>query len=414
MFLFELQMKMDGIPFFFLHGNAPFLRTKGKFGLQIVCIFYMDRLYAPRHVKRLKIGNLMMNVGMIYNSFRHKEMLPEEKEMRNTALAIGKYLALYGIRVQYFDMDSPESIEKLCKSKIDVAFNACERIHDDARGEAYAAALLEYLGIPHTRTSSWLISLGISKERVKSILAYYKIATPRFQVFRTGEEDLNPNLKFPLFIKGLASENSIGIDEHSLVNNMSQLRAKVGQIISQLMQPALVEEYIDGREFSVAILPGKKSRVLPISEIVFNDLPSRRKYLDYSAKWHTQSEQYQKTVPVCPAHLTDEERENIGTTALKCFNILGLDSYARVDIRYQDHTAYVLEVNQNPSISEQDSGYVRTCSRDGLDYIGMINALLKNAIARKSENSSTRTGSAEAHYRRQNQKNLHYFEASRS
>lgn len=332
-----------------------------------------------------------MNIGIVYNSFAHKDPLPEEKEMRDTGLSIGKYLSEFGHRVQYFDMDSPESIDELCASKIEVAFNACERIHDDARGEVYAAALLEYLGIPHTRTSSWLISLGINKERVKSILVYYHINTPLFQVFRTGEQELDPDLKYPLFVKGLASDNSIGIDENSLVQDEHQLKAKVNQIITQLHQPALVEEYIDGREFSVAILPGLENRVLPISEIVFQDLPSECRFLDYNAKWFTDSERYQKTIPVCPARLTDDERQVISQTALRCFNVLGLDSYARVDFRYRNGKLYVLEVNQNPSINEEDSGYVRTCNGYGLDYLALINILLKNAIERKCENLHART-----------------------
>jgi D-alanine-D-alanine ligase len=325
-----------------------------------------------------------MNVGIIYNSFAHKDVLPEEKEMRDTGLAIGKYLALFGHhQVQYFDMDNPDSIEKLCRSQIDVAFDACERVHDDARGEAYAAALLEYLGIPHTRTSSWLIFLGISKVRVRAILSNYRINTPNCQVFKTGQESLRPDLKYPLFVKGVACENSIGIDEHSLVNSLRQLRAKVSQIITQFAQPALVEEYIDGREFSVAILPGVTNRVLPITEILFDGLPPHRRYLDYSAKWHTHSEKYRQTVPVCPARLANEERRIISETALQCFNVLGLDSYARIDIRYRVWTPYILEVNQNPSIGLEDSGYVRTCKSYGLDYTGMIDALLQNAFIKQ-------------------------------
>lgn len=355
----------------------------------------------------------LMNIGIIYNSFAHKDPLPEEKEMRNTGLRIGKHLSGLGHRVQYFDMDSPQSIEALCSSKIDVAFNACERIHEDARGEAYAAALLETLGIPHTRTSSWLISLGISKDRVKSILAYYQIPTPRFQVFRTGEEELSSNLAFPLFVKGASSENSIGIDEHSLVKDRQQLSAKVDQIIHRLHQPAMAEEYIDGREFSVAILPGLKNRVLPISEIVFRDLPPERRFLDYNAKWFTHSESYQKTVPVCPAHLTDDEKRRLSETALRCFRILGLDSYARIDIRYRDHTPYVLEVNQNPSISEEDSGYVRMCKGCGLDYAAMINFLLRNALVRNSENMPSRTGREEFSYRAQNTADLFHLDPAR-
>jgi D-alanine-D-alanine ligase len=354
-----------------------------------------------------------MNIGIVYNSFAYKNPLPEEKEMRDTGLSIGKYLSRSGHRVLYFDMDNPDSIEELCASQIDVAFNACERIHDDARGEVYAAALLEYLGIPQTRTNSWLISLGISKDRVKSILSYYQIPTPRYQVFLSGQDPLEPGLEFPLFVKGLASENSIGIDDHSLVLDHHQLEDKVDQIITQLHQPALVEEYIEGREFSVAILPGVKNQVLPISEILFCDLPPERMFLDYAAKWHTDSERYQKTVPVCPAKLTERETRDIGETALRCFNILGLDSYARIDIRYREHTPYVLEVNQNPSINEEDSGYVRTCRGFGLNYVAMIDVLIRNAIARKSENLPARTDSLGYGYCNQDQSDQIQVETTR-
>ena len=94
------------------------------------------------------------------------------------------------------------------------------------------------------------------------------------------------------------------------------------------------------------------------------------------------SEQYKKTTPVYPVNLTKDEQELISGTALKCFNILGLDSYARIDMRYKDGIPYVLEINQNPSINEEGSGYVLSCLNHGLDYTGMIDALLKNAWIR--------------------------------
>jgi D-alanine-D-alanine ligase len=354
-----------------------------------------------------------MNIGIVYNSFSYKEPLPEEREMRDTALAIGKYLSRSGRRVLYFDMDSSDGIAALCASQVDVAFNACERIRDDARGEVYAAALLEFLGIPHTRTSAWLVSLGISKARVKSILAYHHIPTPHYQVFHTEHDPLFPNLKYPLFVKGLASENSIGIDEHSLVHDRGELEAKVEQILTNLRQPALVEEYIAGREFSVAILPGAKNQVLPISEIVFYDLPPESRFLDYDAKWYSASDRYQKTVPICPAQLTKLETRMIGETALHCYNVLGLDSYARIDIRYRDKTPYVLEVNQNPSINEEDSGYVRTCRGIGLNYTDMIDMLLRNAMVKNSENMLTRTGSLGCGYRNQDPTNIYPLETAR-
>ncbi|RPI35062.1 MAG: ATP-grasp domain-containing protein [Chloroflexota bacterium] len=324
-----------------------------------------------------------MKIGIVYNSFSYKRLNPEEKEMRDTGLTVGKQLKAQGHDVQFFDMDNPADIEKLCRSKIDVAFDVCERIQDDARGEAYIAALLEFLGIPHTRTRSPSISFGIDKLRVKAILAYHDIPTPRYQVFRSERDQLRKDMGFPLFVKGSASENSIGIDEHSYVENLDQLIYKVKQIRLRLKQPALVEEYIDGRELNVAILPGKKPCVLPISEIVFKDLAPNRRYMDYRAKWNGNSDRFKKTVPRCPAQLSRQEQRIVEETALKSYRVLGLDSYVRVDIRFKDQIPYILEVNQNPSIGEKGCGYVRSCNGYGLDYTGMLNAILQNALMRQ-------------------------------
>jgi len=323
-----------------------------------------------------------MNIGITFNSFARKKMLPEEKELKATSLAIGKHLLRLGHNVQYFDMDDPDDIKELCHSRPDVVFNTCERINGDSRGEAYTAALLEYLNIPHTRTGAFHIALGINKVRIKLILSYYHIATPRFQVFHNEQEELQSDLSFPLFVKGVACENSISIDEHSLVTDMHQLKNQVEKINTLFKQAALVEEFIGGREFSVAILPGKVDRVLPTLEIEYDDLPPNRRFLDYKAKWVAQSDQFKRTVSVLPVDLSMQEQQTIRDTAFSCFNILGLESYARIDMRYDDHTPYVLEVNQNPSISEAGSGYVRSCEKIGLDYSGMVNALLQNALGR--------------------------------
>ncbi|HEY5957985.1 MAG TPA: hypothetical protein VIV60_15585, partial [Polyangiaceae bacterium] len=302
--------------------------------------------------------------------------------MRSTGLAVGKHLRLLGHAVQFFDMDSPASIEELCTSELDAAFDVCERVNDDPRGEAYAAALLEYLGIAHTRTTSWSILLGIDKVRIKAILSHSGIATPSYQVFRSQTETLRPGMTFPLFVKSAVSENSIGIDEHSLVHDQDQLTKQLERLLGELEGPVLVEQYIDGREINVAILPGPKPTVLPIAEIEFGDLPAERRYLDYSSKWDEGSEQCQKTVPRCPADLTDEEQTIIARTALACYTVLGLNAYVRVDMRLKQGIPYVLEINQNPSIGEENCGYVRSCNRYGLDYTGMLDALLRNAIGR--------------------------------
>jgi D-alanine-D-alanine ligase len=323
-----------------------------------------------------------IKVGVIYNSFWHKSMSPEECEMKSTGLSVGKHLRLLGHDVQFFDIDSPTSIEALCRSRVDVAFDVCERVNDDPRGEAYVAGLLEYLDIPHTRTRSWQILLGVDKTRIKAILSFHGIATPNYQIFCSEAEPLRTDMTFPLFVKSTASENSIGIDEHSLVHDANQLTRQLKRVLSKLKRPALVERYIDGREINVAILPGVTPTVLPIAEIEFGDLPRERRYLDYSSKWFEESEQCQKTIPRCPANLSVTEQRVITETARKCYEVLGLNSYVRVDIRFKDGIPYILEINQNPSIGEDNCGYVRSCERQGLDYTHMLDALLRNAIRR--------------------------------
>jgi len=330
-----------------------------------------------------------MEVGIVFNSFDNQAITPEEVELKKTSLRVGSLLAEMGYSVSYFDMDSPESIIRLCEADIDIAFDTCERIHGDPRGEAYSTALLEYLGIPHTRTSSFFIANGINKVRIKKIFAYHGISIPKYQVFLSPDEELHENLHYPLFVKGVASENSIGIDENSFVTTPSQLREKISQILLSLNQPALVEEFIDGREFSVSILPGEVNQCLPITEIQFNGLPIHQRYLDYKAKWIPDSDRYLHTPPVIPEDLEPEEEQKIRDLAFRCFKVLGLDSYARVDMRCKEKELYVLEVNQNPSIEESDSGYVRACRKIGLGYKEILQVLLKNALLIDHENPAS-------------------------
>ncbi len=321
-----------------------------------------------------------MKIGVIFNTFAGKDSTPEEDELKNMALSVGRALEELGHNVIFFDMDNPKHIEKLSTGCIDVAFNLCERVNNNPMGEAYVPALLELLGIPHTSLNSSLIMLAINKAKVKSILSYHNIPTPLFQVFSDPYEALNPALRFPLIVKGVSSENSIGLDENSVVENKEELKQQIGYVIRELKQAVLVEEFIDGREFNVAILGGEKPIVMPISEIVFDNLPLKKRICNYEAKWAIESEMYCKTVPECPAKLSRNEEEIVNYVALKTYDILGCDSYVRVDIRFKDNIPYVLEINQNPSIAEEGCGFVRSAKAFGLSYKEMVNAILQNTM----------------------------------
>ncbi|MBU0666743.1 MAG: ATP-grasp domain-containing protein [Nanoarchaeota archaeon] len=321
-----------------------------------------------------------MKVGVIFNGFSGKVMTPEEEELRAMGLSAERVLKELGFEVTLYDMDNPKNIEKLCDKSIDVAFNVCERINNNSVGEAYVAAFLEMLNIPHTRADSSLLIMGINKQLMKAVLSYNNIPTPKFQIFSNTNQPLNRTLRFPLIVKGVRCENSIGISSQSVVDNEIMLRKRVDYVLKELKQEAIVEEFIDGRELNVAILGGKQPIILPISEIVFDNLPTKKRICDYEAKWFPDSEMYKKTIPRCPAILTMKDEKVVKDVALKCYKLLEATSYARVDMRFKEGVPYVLEINHNPSIGEEGCGFVRSANSYGLSYKNMIKKILDCTI----------------------------------
>ncbi len=308
-------------------------------------------------------------------------MTPEEREMIDMGLSVGRHLTELGHETVYFDVDNPDDLRRLVLADIDVAFTLSERMYDDSFGEAYVPAFLESFGIPHTGVDSSLSILAIDKPKVKQILVSQNIPTPNFQVFSAWDGPLDPQLKFPLIVKGATSDNSISIDKNSVVSNEADLRKRIDYVISRFKQPALVEAFIDGRELNVAILPGWVPIALPVSEIIFADLPPTQRIVDYHEKWSTDA----TITAQCPALLTSQQEMIVNNTALQCYRALNANSYARVDIRFKDNVAYVIEFNPNPSLGEQDCGYVNSARAYGLTYHAMVDAILKNALIKQDQ-----------------------------
>ncbi|MBN2567552.1 ATP-grasp domain-containing protein [Candidatus Woesearchaeota archaeon] len=321
-----------------------------------------------------------MKVGVIYNGFYGKDPTPEERELRAMGTSAAVALEKLGHEATLYDMDNPADIERLATADIEAAFYACERIGADPLGEAYVSAYLELLGIPHTSVRSSVLILATHKPLIKMLCAHHSLPTPAFQVFRSADEPLDPKLRFPLIVKGAITENSIGMDDTSVVLDEKELRKRLARTITELRQEALVEEFIDGREFNVAIIGGEPPEVLPISEIVFEGLPLRKRVCNYLAKWDEGSVEYQKTVPRCPPDLTAEEERIVTDAAVRCYRMLGCEGHARVDIRYRDGVPYILEINPNPGIAETGCGFVRSANAHGLSYPAMIGRLLENAL----------------------------------
>ncbi|MEM2739402.1 MAG: ATP-grasp domain-containing protein [Candidatus Bathyarchaeia archaeon] len=261
----------------------------------------------------------------------------------------------------------------------DVAINLCEGAFGYGMYEMNVAALLELLGIPYTGSDPLSLALARDKSLSKDIFRARDISTPKYRVLKSFS-DWDFKLSFPLIVKPVSEDASIGLTRRNFVRCLDELKDMVEYVIGRYNQPALVEEYIAGRELNVAFIGGDEPTILPISEVVF-EFEDEPRIVDYYAKWVKGSYEYERTKPVCPAILDGETKARVEAIALKAYKALGCRDYGRVDIRLRDGIPYVLEVNPNPDIS-LDSGFVRSLNASGIRYEDFIARIISYALER--------------------------------
>ncbi|CUU03348.1 D-alanine-D-alanine ligase [Candidatus Thermokryptus mobilis] len=297
-----------------------------------------------------------------------------ENSLRNAGFKVS-VLPVYNARCFINDM---------LNLKTDLIYNFCEIVESESQEEIFAAGIYELLKIPYTGATPMTLGLCLDKAKTKIMLSHYGIPTAKFDLFNEGIDGYKKiNLQFPVIVKPVHEDASAGINEKSVVYNWKELEERVEYIVKMFKQPALVEEFIDGREVNVAILGNNPPVVLPISEIDFSRLPSHLpKIVSYEAKWIPNTDYYEKTIPICPAPLEPELENKIKDIALSCYKIMGCRDYARVDIRIdKEGNPYVLEVNPNPDLS-RNAGFMRSASVYGLTPEETIVKIAEIAIER--------------------------------
>jgi D-alanine-D-alanine ligase len=278
----------------------------------------------------------------------------------------------------------------LKKEKPDVIFNFVEIYKDNSRLEMNIVGLYELLGIPYTGAPALALANCQNKILAKRLLNSGGIRIPRFYIVSAKSARYVHNLNYPLLVKPAFEDASVGIENESIVNNSQQLRKRIEHVLKQFQQPALVEEFIEGRELNVAVMGDKRLRVLPISEIDFSTMPDHlHNIVSYQAKWDPQHESYHKTIPICPAPLPKNMEIRAKEVAFKAFKVMGCRDYARVDIRLaKDNKLYVLEVNPNPDINE-GAGFMRSAQHSGMTYAQALKRIVKYALGRSNRKSVT-------------------------
>ena len=257
-----------------------------------------------------------------------------------------------------------------------VVFNLGEGIEGRLFEVARIAWSLEAMGYSFTGASGDAIAHSTHKALTKVLLKRAGLSTPPGWLFRDASE-VSGEFHYPLIVKPVAEDASLGIGPETVVYDDFALRKRVQYLINCYRQAALVEEFIVGREFNISIW-GEPPEVLPLYEIDFSDFDNPyNQIVSFAAKWEPDTFDYNHTPGICPAEVSEEIGKRITETALGAWHALGCQGYARVDIRLdQAGTPYVIEVNCNPDLSP-DAGFYRATHAAGYTYDKMIVKILQ-------------------------------------
>jgi D-alanine-D-alanine ligase len=261
-----------------------------------------------------------------------------------------------------------------------VVFNWCEELPGIPRSDAMVAQILEDLNFSYTGSPSEVISLSWDKAAVKTILQQNGIPTPQWRLF------LGPECGewacFPAIVKPAFEHCSCGISTEAVVLDEKELADRIAFVLDTLGQPALVEDFIDGREFHVTLWGNGRVEMLPAAEMDFSALENLRDRLcTYESKFTPGSLHYEKIELKVPAVLAPMEILQLERTATLAYHALGCRDYARIDLRLRDGTFFVLDINPNADISP-DTSLAYAAEAAGVSYGGFGSTLVQFAAGR--------------------------------
>ena len=248
--------------------------------------------------------------------------------------------------------------------------------------------MLDMLNIPYTGSDPLTLATCLDKARTKEILSYHKIPNAKFLLIDRLEQVKIQDFNYPLMVKPVSEGSSKGIFISSFARNSSELKNEIRRILGEYNQPALVEEFLPGKEFTIAIIGnGIEAEVLPIVEIKYNEFPEDFiPIYSYEAKWILDTKENPLEVFSCPAKIDRRLEEKIKSIALRTYNILRCRDWSRIDIRLDKNgEPNIIEVNPLPGIlpdPDENSCFPKGARASGLDYNTMINKVLFAAAKR--------------------------------
>lgn len=374
-----------------------------------------------------------LKITLLYDAIEDKEKAEAKERGEKLPLVYEQIMQVLTKRGHTVNLLAAEPkirdlVSHIEKDDSDIIFNLCESLGGISQYEQNVASLLELLDKKFTGSGSLGLALAQDKALAKKLFSFHGIKYPKFSVIDEGQVDWSDDLEFPLFIKPLNQDASIGIDEKAIVNNIKELMERISYIQTEFKTPALIEEFIEGREIYVGILGNDKPEALPIIEWDFSKVPDGMpKIASAEAKWDEDSEAYKDTPSIFPEDIPEPVYKRIQEAAITAFKALKLWDYGRVDMRLRqvkssrshskgesnlgagngkteeratekenkksarDRAAhgediegwefYIIEVNPNPHLA-RNSELALAARKHGLTYPDLIEKIIELALAR--------------------------------
>lgn len=300
--------------------------------------------------------------------------------------AVHKSLRELGYSVARLPLALPleVAVKKLRGLRTDLVFNLFEGFSGYPETEMLVPEVLADLGVPFTGCQGTVIRLALDKSKVKAVLKAAAIPTPDFQLLTPDTLDAF-QVGYPCIVKPFGEDASHGLTGDSVVSNFASLEKQVKAVSESYGGRALVEKFLEGREFSATVMGKSQYSVLPVSEMVYTLPPGMARILTFEAKWEPDSLYFQRTNTVCPAKINPEEEERIAGMALAVFRLLDCQGYARVDMRADsDGQINVMEMNPNPDISP-GTGVARQATAAGMTYTQFIDKIIQLAMEKEPD-----------------------------
>jgi D-alanine-D-alanine ligase len=315
-------------------------------------------------------------------------------DSESTVEAIRQAICAGGHAAVFYEGDITLT-DKLRENRPDICFNICEGHWGDSR-ESHIPAILEMLRIPYTGSKVLTLALTLDKPMTKRVLGWHGLPTPAWQVFESADAPLNKDLTFPLFVKPSREGTGMGVSPQSICNTEADVRQQVAIILEKYRQPALVEQFIEGREVMVGILGNLAVghtprtteeyiaaglRFLPPLEVDMSAFQEERGVYSNRLKLQVAWD----LTYLCPAPLSQEQTAHINWLTAEVFRVTGCLDFARVDLRLSKHEndkPYILEVNPLPGLTPEISDFCIEAKALGIEHTALINLILDEAIKR--------------------------------